>query len=185
MLGRALLVLALLAAGLKLVAVQGLQAEELSAQAASQRTTPQMLAAERGTITDRNGTPLAFSVEARALYAQPQRIVAEQRAAGADPDAHKRAMASRVAHVLGPLVAESEVLAQLSSDRATVLLAPVVEPAQARAIRQDFPEISAEYREIRQYPGGELAANVLGLANWRADERKVRGLVGLENYADT
>ncbi|HEX2297373.1 MAG TPA: penicillin-binding protein 2, partial [Pseudonocardiaceae bacterium] len=34
-------------------------------------------------------------------------------------------------------------------------------------------------------PGGELAANVLGVANWRADERKVRGLVGLENYADT
>ncbi|MGH3942444.1 MAG: peptidoglycan D,D-transpeptidase FtsI family protein [Pseudonocardiaceae bacterium] len=185
LLGRALLVLALLAAGLKLVVVQGLQAEELSAQAASQRTTPQMLAAERGTITDRNGTPLAFSVEARALYAQPQRIIEEQRAAGADPDAHKRAMASRVAQVLGPLVVESEVLAQLSSDRPTVLLAPTVEPAQARAIRQVFPEISAEYREVRQYPGGEVAANVLGVANWRADERKVRGLVGLENYADT
>lgn len=185
MLGRTLLVLALVACGLRLVAVQGLQAEELSAQAAGQRTTPQMLPAVRGTITDRNGTPLAFSVAARALYAQPNRIVQEQRAVGADPDAHKRAMARRVAEVLGPLVSEQKVLAQLSSDRTTVLLAPVVTPSQARAITQDFPEISAEYREIRQYPGGELAANVLGVANWRADERKVRGLVGLENYADT
>ncbi|MGH3915412.1 MAG: peptidoglycan D,D-transpeptidase FtsI family protein [Pseudonocardiaceae bacterium] len=184
-LGRTLLVIALLAAGLKLVAVQGLQAEELSAQAARQRTTPQLLPAARGTITDRNGTPLAFSVEARALYAQPSRIVAEQRAAGTDPDAHKQAMARRIAEVLGPPVAESDVLDQLNSDHTTVLLASTVAPAQARAITQDFPEISAEYREIRQYPGGEVAANVLGVANWRADERKARGLVGLENYADT
>ncbi|MGB7797829.1 MAG: penicillin-binding protein 2, partial [Pseudonocardiaceae bacterium] len=183
-LGRVVLVLALVAAGLKLAAVQGLQAAELSAQAINQRTTVQALPAQRGTITDRNGTPLAFSVEAKALYAQPQRIIVEQRAMRADPDLHKQAMAHRVAQVLGPAVSEQEVLAQLRSDRTTVLLAPLVTPGQARAIQQDFPEISAEHREIRQYPGGELASNVLGVANWRADERKVRGLVGLENYAD-
>jgi cell division protein FtsI (penicillin-binding protein 3) len=183
-LGRVVLVLGLVAAGLKLVAVQGLQAATLSAQAAKQRTTIQTLPAQRGTITDRNGTPLAFSVAAAALYAQPQRIIAEQRAVRADPDAHKQAMAHRVAQVLGPAVSEQEILDQLRSEATTVLLAPLVTPAQARAIQQDFPEISAEHREIRQYPGGELAANVLGVANWRADERKVRGLVGLENYDD-
>ncbi|MGH3828159.1 MAG: cell division protein FtsI, partial [Pseudonocardiaceae bacterium] len=184
-LGRVVLVLALVTAGLRLVQVQGLQAAELSAQAASQRTTVQMLPAQRGTITDRNGTPLAFSVAADALYAQPKRITAEQRAVRADPDAHKRAMARRVAQVLGASVSEQEILNQLRSDDTTVLLAPLVTPAQARAIQRDFPEISAEHREIRQYPGGELASNVLGVANWRADERKVRGLVGLENYDDT
>jgi cell division protein FtsI (penicillin-binding protein 3) len=145
----------------------------------------QTLPAQRGTITDRNGTPLAFSVAAKALYAQPNRITAEQRAIRADPDMHKQAMARRVAQVLGPAVSEQEILSQLRSDRTTVLLAPLATPAQARAIQQDFPEISAEHREIRQYPGGELAANVLGVANWRADERKVRGLAGLENYDDT
>ena len=158
-LGRLVLVLALVAAGLKLLHVQGLQAAELSAQAADQRTTVQTLPAERGRITDRNGTPLAFSVAAQALYAQPQRIVAEQQAVRADPDLHKQAMARRVAEVLGPPVSEQEILSQLRSDRTTVLLAPFVRPAQARAIQQDFPEISAEHREIRQYPGGELAAN--------------------------
>jgi cell division protein FtsI (penicillin-binding protein 3) len=184
-LGRVVLVLALVAAGFKLVAVQGLQAAALAAQAAGQRTSVQTLPAQRGTITDRNGTPLAFSVAAQALYAQPNRITAEQRAIRADPDMHKQAMARRVAEVLGPAVSEQEILSQLRSDRTTVLLAPLATPAQARAIQQDFPEISAEHREIRQYPGGELAANVLGVANWRADERKVRGLVGLENYDDT
>ncbi len=179
------LVLALVAAGLKLVLVQGLQSSALAAQAASQRTTVQTLPAQRGTITDRNGTPLAFSVAAQALYAQPNRITAEQRAVRADPELHKQAMARRVVEVLGPAVFEHQILDQLRSDRTTVLLAPLVTPAQARAIQQDFPEISAEHREIRQYPGGELAANVLGVANWRADERKVRGLVGLENSDDT
>src|SRR5918997_2315728 len=182
--GRVALVVSLVAAGLKLVQVQGLQAAELSARAANQRTTVQTLSAERGTITDRNGTPLAFSVQAMALYAQPNRIVAEQRSVRADPDLHKQAMARRIAQVLGPPVTE-QILSQLRSDRTTVLLAPLVQPAQARTIQQEFPEVSAEHREIRQYPGGELAANVLGVANWRADERKVRGLVGLENYADT
>ncbi|MGH3792123.1 MAG: cell division protein FtsI, partial [Pseudonocardiaceae bacterium] len=145
-LGRVVLVLALVAAGLKLVAVQGLQAAELSAQAANQRTTVQTLPAQRGAITDRNGTPLAFSVAAQALYAQPTRIIAEQRAVRADPDVHKQAMAHRVAQVLGSLVSEQEILSQLRSDRTTVLLAPLVTPAQARLIQQDFPEISAERR---------------------------------------
>ncbi|HEY3896502.1 MAG TPA: penicillin-binding protein 2 [Pseudonocardiaceae bacterium] len=184
-LGRVVLILALVAVSLKLATVQGVQAAELSAQAAKQRTTVQTLPAQRGSITDRNGTPLAFSVAADALYAQPRRIIAEQRGVRADPDAHKQAMARRVAQVLGPAVTEQEVLDKLRSDQTTVLLAPLVTPAQARAIQQDFPEISAEHREIRQYPGGELAANILGVANWRADERKVRGLAGLESYDDT
>ena len=128
-LGRVILVLALVTAGLKLVVVQGLQASALSTQAASQRTEVQTLPAQRGTITDRNGTPLAFSVTAQALYAQPNRIVAEQRAVRADPDAHKQAMAHRVAEVLGPAVSEQEILKQLRSDRTTVLLAPLVTPS--------------------------------------------------------
>jgi cell division protein FtsI (penicillin-binding protein 3) len=184
-LGRVVLVLALVATGLRLVQVQVLQAAELSTRAANQRTTVQALPAERGRVTDRNGTPLAFSVQAQALYAQPNRITAEQRAIQTNPDLYKQVMARRVAQVLGPPVSEQEVLSQLRSDRTTVLLAPAVRPAQARAIQQEYPEISAEHREIRQYPGDELAANVLGVANWRADERKVRGLAGLENYADT
>ncbi|MPZ64685.1 MAG: cell division protein FtsI [Pseudonocardiaceae bacterium] len=183
--GRIVLIVALVAAGLKLVQVQGLEAGELAAKAAGQRTTVELLPAERGTVTDRNGTPLAFSTEARTLYAMPNRIVTEQREVGADPQAHKAAMARRVAEVLGGQVTEREVLGKLSSDQTVVRLADIVEPAQARAIQQDFPEISDEYREVRQYPGGELAANLLGVANWRSDEQKVRGLVGLENFADT
>lgn len=180
-----MLIVALVAAGLKLIQVQVLQAEELAAKAAGQRTTVELLPAERGTITDRNGTPLAFSTAARTLYAMPNRIISEQREVGKDPRAHKAAMARRVAEVLGGQVSERELLDKLVSDQTVVRLAAVVEPAQARAIQRDFPEVSDEYREVRQYPGGELAANVLGVANWRSDEQKIRGLVGLESFADT
>ncbi len=183
--GRIVLIVALVAAGLRLVQVQGLQAEELAAKAAGQRTTVELMPAERGTITDRNGTPLAFSTEARTLYAMPNRIIDEQRKVGKDPRAHKEAMAHRVAEVLGGQVSEREVLGKLLRDQTVVQLAEVVEPSQARAIQEDFPEISDEYREVRQYPGDELAANVLGVANWRSDEQKIRGLVGLESYADS
>lgn len=183
--GRIVLIVALVAAGLKLVQVQGLEAQQLAAKAAGQRTTVELLPAERGTVTDRNGTQLAFSTAARTLYAMPNRIVTEQREVGEDPRAHKAAMARRVAEVLDGRVTEREVLDELSSDQTVVRLADTVEPAQARAIQQDFPEISDEYREVREYPGGELAANLLGVANWRSDEQKVRGLVGLENFADT
>ena len=183
-LGRALLVAILVAAGLKLVQVQGLQAEELSEQAAQQRTTKLLVPAPRGSITDRHGALLAFSVEARALYAQPKRITAEWRKVGKDSEARKVEIARGVAEVLGGLVDEQRLLAQLRSERTTILVAPVVEPWQARMVQQRYPEISDEYREIRQYPGGQLAANVLGVANWRADEQQVRGLVGLESHFD-
>ncbi|MQA14455.1 MAG: cell division protein FtsI [Pseudonocardiaceae bacterium] len=183
--GRVVLIVSLVVAGLKLVQVQGLQADELSSKAAGQRTTVQLLPAERGAITDRNGALLAFSTEARSLYAMPNRIVTEQREVGNDPRAHKEAMARRVAEVLGTRVSESELLGKLLSDQTVVRLAEVVQPAQARTIQEDFPEISDEYREVRRYPGDELAANVLGVANWRADEQKIRGLVGLESVADS
>src|ERR1700742_2224741 len=70
MVGRLLLVFVLTVAGLRLVYIQGIQAPTLSAQAESQRSTRINTAAQRGTITDRNGTKLAFSVASDAIYFQ-------------------------------------------------------------------------------------------------------------------
>ena len=72
-----ILVAVLLLCTLKLVEVQGLRAGELSEDAARQRTTKLVVPAERGAILDRDGTPLAFSVEAKALVANPRRITAD------------------------------------------------------------------------------------------------------------
>ena len=64
------------------------------------------------------------------------------------------------------------------------MLAKLVDPEVARTLSERFPEIAEERREDRQYPGGTLAANVIGAATWNADERKLTGRIGLESSQD-
>jgi cell division protein FtsI (penicillin-binding protein 3) len=68
------LVVALVLATIKLATVQTVQAGELTALAERQRTVELEIPAERGAILDRDGNPLAFSVEARALVTNPRII---------------------------------------------------------------------------------------------------------------
>jgi cell division protein FtsI (penicillin-binding protein 3) len=80
--GRIVLVLALGVATLKLVIVQTVQAGDLAAASERQSMTNVALPAKRGQITDRDGNPLAFSAEARALVTNP-RLIAATHGAGA------------------------------------------------------------------------------------------------------
>jgi cell division protein FtsI (penicillin-binding protein 3) len=184
-LGRMLLVLALIAAGLKLVQIQGLEAAELQVQSRKQRVVELAITAERGPILDRNGDALAFSVQVKALSARPTVMTDELREAGIDPETRKREMAAFMAATLGPPLLEQQLLELLSSDRKFVYLAHDVEPGKARQITEKYPQIGSEDRELRMYPGGELAANLIGVANWRMDEQQLRGLAGLENSRDS
>jgi cell division protein FtsI (penicillin-binding protein 3) len=79
---------------------------------------------------------------------------------------------------------QATLLGLLTSDRGYVVLARLVDPDVARALRERFPEIAEERREDRQYPAGTLAANVVGAATWNADARKLTGRVGLESSQD-
>ena len=72
----------------------------------------------------------------------------------------------------------------LASDKGYVVLVPLVDPDVARTLRERFPEIAEEQRESRQYPGGALAANVVGAASWNSTDRKLTGLMGLESSQD-
>jgi cell division protein FtsI (penicillin-binding protein 3) len=177
--GRILLVLVLAIATLKLVVVQTVQAGDLRAASQRQSTTNIRLPAERGAILDRRGDPLAFSVEARALVTNP-RLIAQTHGAGARR--YVEEMAAAVAQATGQ--DRNALLEQLTSDRGYVVLARLVTPEIARMLGQRFPEIAEERREDRQYPGGMLAANVIGAATWNAEERKLTGRVGLESSQD-
>jgi cell division protein FtsI (penicillin-binding protein 3) len=173
--GRLLLVALLVVAGLKLVTVQVVQAGQLRAESDKQRVTRVPLPAERGSILDRNGTPMAFSVRAKALIADPYLITKQQ---GANAETRKTQIALGIAEMTG--ADASEVYAALDTDRHYTILVPQVEPSVARAVSERFPEITQEDRESRQYPGGPLAANVIGAASWNMDKHKLRGVVGLE-----
>jgi cell division protein FtsI (penicillin-binding protein 3) len=177
--GRVLLVAVLAIATLKLVVVQTVQAGELSAASQRQSTTNIRLPAERGAILDRAGEPLAFSVDARALVANP-RLIAQTR--GPDAARYAAELAAAVAQATGQ--DPGVLLGLLTSDRGYVVLARLVAPEVARTLAERFPEIAEERREDRQYPGGTLAANVIGAATWNADERKLTGRAGLESSQD-
>jgi cell division protein FtsI (penicillin-binding protein 3) len=72
------------------------------------------------------------------------------------------------------------VLKKLRSTETFVYLARAVDPAIALAISKKFPEVGAERQDIRQYPGGSLAANVVGGIDWDG-----HGLMGLEESMDS
>lgn len=188
--GRILMVLLLVVAVAKLVEVQGLRAGDLSADAAKQRTSRLVVPAERGALLDRAGTPLAFSVEAKALVANPRRITADWSApeirttpGAPTPEERKAAIAAGIGSLLH--VDPLPISVALTSDRSYVVLAPLVEPAAARAVREAFPEIAAEDRESRQYPAGNVGTDVVGTASWSMDRRKITGNVGLESSLDS
>ncbi|HWC83735.1 MAG TPA: penicillin-binding protein 2 [Pseudonocardiaceae bacterium] len=186
--GRIVLVLALVVAGLKLIDVQGFQAGALSAQAQQQLQTPIPLPANRGAITDRNGTQLAFSVDIKALYAQPARMRKDWAAdAGLHPgvsyEQRTQDIVDLMTQLLGDQVDGPTLLNQLRSNASFVYLDQQVTPGVAAQITGQYAEIGAEDRSLRRYPEDSVGANIVGLANWREDTvpGAVGGLTGLES----
>lgn len=181
------MLVALAMVALQLLWVQSISAPGLSAQAASQRTTRLVDEATRGPIVDRNGKSLAFTVSAKALTFQPvaerANLVAarEKNDEAPDPEQRLRDIARTIHEKLGPgAPAESELLDKLNSDESFVYLARSVDPRIATEIMVEFPEIGSERQDIREYPGGALAANVVGATGWDG-----HGLIGLESSLDS
>ena len=84
-------------AGGKLVMIQAIDTVGYAAKSEAQRTRTISLLAQRGRITDRNGTALAFTVEGRAIAARPALFTddAQRRAGGEHPGRRRRRRADR------------------------------------------------------------------------------------------
>ncbi|WP_414930014.1 peptidoglycan D,D-transpeptidase FtsI family protein [Tsukamurella pseudospumae] len=178
--------------------VQFVQAPTLSAKAASQRQVKEVLPAVRGSITDRAGQPIAFTMEAKSLTFQPV-IVRKQiqekydkaveakkeggTAKGDEPvtvDDRLQQIAKKIVSVLGDSVNEQKLLEQMHGNDTFVYLARGVDPAKASAITDEYAEVGAERQSIRNYPGGSLAANIVGTTGFEG-----QGLIGLESSLDS
>lgn len=170
----------------QLLWVQVVQAPKLSAEAANQRAITVIEPATRGSISDRNGNPIAFTMEAKALTFQPVRVRKEIEEAavkaGKDPKVADRLkeIAKGIHKALGDTAAEKDLLAKLKSDETFVYLARSVDPNIAAKIVDEFPEVGLERQDIREYPGGSLAANIVGATGWDG-----HGLLGLEDSLDS
>jgi len=184
--GNVVIFLALLVAAAQLFNLQVPQAAGLRALAAGQLKVTDVEKAVRGSVVDRNLDKLAFTTEARALTFQPAKIrkqlaEAKQKSPKApDPDQRLMEIARDVSGKLNNTPDYAGILAKLRSNETFVYLARAVDPGIASAITKKFPEVGAERQDIRQYPGGSLAANVVGGIDWDG-----HGLMGLEESMDS
>ena len=154
----------------RLIWLQTAKASEYSRAAEKQRTQTITLAPRRGAILDRDGQPLAVSVDARTIYATPRSVKAPRAVAallatylGGTQDSYYKRLTSKAGWVY--------IERKVPLERATPLAAALA-AAEIKGI--GFIEDSR-----RVYPCGDLACQVLGYVGI-----DVSGTAGLELQYD-
>lgn len=133
----------------RLVFVQGLDSRHFEALAADQRERRLVLAPQRGSIYDRNGSELAMSLDMQTIFANPHFI--------SDPKA--------AANALAPILGQSaeSIRTRLTRKAGFVYLARKVEPSVATAVKDlHIQGVDTVAESKRFYPAGGLASHVLG-----------------------
>ena len=151
----------------KITDLQVLHPSQYLAFGQSQTVRSETLAAERGTIYDRNHVELAMSVPQKTIFADPKLVT--------DPAGE----AAQLAPILGLDVAALQ--AKLSQPNRFTYLARKVEPKVADTVAAlGLPGIAFIDESKRSTPAGPLAQSILGSVD--VDNK---GLSGLEaQYAD-
>ncbi len=162
---------AALAAGVlyKLYALQVREADAYAARALKQHNQIVVEEGKRGSILDRNGRKLALSIEYHSLYVYPGYVD--------DP----AALADQLAPVTD--LSSGAIRRKIRNRRRRTLLAGRLSGAQAEQVahlpvyanQQGHPALELEKHSERSYPGGTLAAHVVGFAG-----AKQVGLEGVE-----
>ncbi len=169
-------ILASIAAG-RTITIQVFDPSAYAQAAAEEMTYQRALPASRGEITDRNGTPLAMSVPAVRVVADPLMIATngkmeKDKMTSEDKSVAKEApalIAAVLSKHLGdtPTTYEKELT---SKDSRYVIVAREVPASTYLDIAKDLraAELVGVYSEqtpYRSYPNGSLAANVVGFVN--------------------
>jgi cell division protein FtsI/penicillin-binding protein 2 len=150
----------------RLVWLQVADASTLARKAEAQRTAELDIAARRGAIVDREGEPLAVSVDAKSVFAMPRSI--EDTAA----------VAKKLAECLGG--DEAYYLKKITKKTPWTYVERKVPLEKAQPlIDAKLKGIGFEDDSRRVYPSGELACQVLGFVGFDG-----KGLAGLEKQYD-
>lgn len=165
--------LAFMAIGFRLVEVQALSSERFDELGREQRVRRVTLAAERGTIFDRDGNELALSVPQHTVWADPRVID--------DPVGYARQLAPLLADDPSEIARLEETFVERLSDpdAAFVYLRRKVEDAVAARVESlRLPGVHFVPESARHYPS-DLAGSVLGKVGTDNE-----GLSGLEVQYD-
>jgi cell division protein FtsI (penicillin-binding protein 3) len=164
------LVLALVAG--RLVQLQGLHWAQYRALAQQQMLPPKPIPIPvvRGSITSSDGTILAMTVQTDLVYADPAQI----------PQAKRAQVAAALAGPLGMTSSAIEALIDHpSSPEYVVLKQNVPAAAGGRITGMNLPGIAEIPSYSREYPNGDLAANLVGFTD-TDPAGDLQGMAGLE-----
>ncbi len=162
----------------RLVQLQGIDPREYAAMAAAEGSQNVVLPAERGRILDRNGEPLADSVDGLMIVADPS-------------------LTAQSAPELATLLTKRldvdyfEILERLRArDSRFQYIARQVPATQARkvvteAAEAGFVGLSTRDDPVRFYPGHDIAANLVGFLGTPRQNGSARPLAGLEAAFNT
>jgi len=149
-----------------LFAVQVTNAESYSESSLAQRQKQVVLAADRGTIFDRNGREIAVTIDAVTVFANPRLIE------------DVNVTAQLVSTSLGLDFAET--LEGLQRDSSFAFLSRQREETEIETLRNmELPGIFFESEPKRVYPAGSMAAQVIGFVDIDGV-----GIEGLEAFYD-
>ncbi|KQN06908.1 MULTISPECIES: peptidoglycan D,D-transpeptidase FtsI family protein [unclassified Sphingomonas] len=159
---RLMVLMLLFAAGVAVVlgrlAMLGIAAEPHSAIAAEAALVPL-----RGDLVDRNGAPLARTIDAWSIAVRPDKVIGD-----------KRELANRLAELM-PEQNAAYYYAQLMADRGFVYLKRRALPQLVQAVNAlGEPGIALGREPERLYPQSAMAAHALGYLDM--DGRGVRGM---------
>lgn len=153
---------------MKLAEIQILDSDKYASMGVAQRVLVRDITPERGTITDRNGNILAVTEPAFSIIADPSLID--------DPDF----VLSKLSKIT--VFDEDEVAPRLNNkkSRYAVVARHVDEATKKRVQSQSLPGISVIKDNKREYPGRDVAANVIGFVG-----TEMNGLGGIEFMLDS
>ncbi|SCG59268.1 penicillin-binding protein 2 [Micromonospora zamorensis] len=172
-LGTALALTLFAVIGIRLIFLQAVDAPAYAGGGIADRLRTVELPAPRGAIYDSTGAPLARSVEARYVFADPTEVK--------DPASTAAALSpllgipsSKLVELMKPRRLENGKLSTFA------YLARGVEiPTAKRVQALELPGIGVHRDESRDVPGGDLAANLIGFTS-----QDMAGLEGLEARYD-
>ena len=148
-----LLLLGMIALMARAFFLQGMHTDFLQQKGDARYARVVEVPAHRGMITDRNGEPLAISTPVDSVWASPPDVVADI------------AQLRQLARLLDTSAGNLKVrLADTS--REFVYLQRQLPPDQARRVMAlGIPGVSLQHEYRRYYPGGEVAAHLLGFTD--------------------
>ena len=181
MVASAVILCAFLLLSLRLVYLQVVRYDDLSAQAESNRTAIVPIVPNRGLILDRNGVVLATNYSAYTLEITPSKV----------PD--MEATIDALAAVVDIQLRDRRRFKKLRDDARNFDSLPIrtrltdEEVARFAAQRFRFPGVDIKARLFRSYPYGELGSHVVGYIG-RINQREKESIEGSDdegNYRGT